>query len=230
MTKRSFPWVLTFVCAAALAVLVGLGTWQVRRLSWKSGLIAQAEARADAPPVPLGDLAMMDDPEFRRVTTGCDMRGRRYVELQSLHDGQVGVRLISECRGWLVDMGFVPETVSARPAGAGVPPADVLPAPRWTAQVRAADSPGPLAPPPSNGRFYARDAAAMGAALGLTVPPPPWTLYAETSPLPEWEALRPSPPPAAFSNNHLGYALTWFGLAIALIGFYAALLRQRLRR
>ncbi|HAJ02034.1 MAG TPA: Surfeit locus 1 family protein, partial [Brevundimonas sp.] len=45
---------------------------------------------------------------------------------------------------------------------------------------------------------------------------------------PGWEALQPSAPPAAFSNNHLGYALTWFGLALALAGFYIALLRRKL--
>ena len=38
----------------------------------------------------------------------------------------------------------------------------------------------------------------------------------------------PSAPPAAFSNNHLGYALTWFGLALALVGFYIVLLRRKL--
>ena len=43
---------------------------------------------------------------------------------------------------------------------------------------------------------------------------------------PEWQALQPSAPPAAFANNHLGYAITWFGLALALVGVYVALLRR----
>ncbi|HBV12362.1 MAG TPA: Surfeit locus 1 family protein, partial [Brevundimonas sp.] len=46
---------------------------------------------------------------------------------------------------------------------------------------------------------------------------------------PELTALRPVSPPAAFSNNHLGYALTWFGLAAALVGFYAAVMVRRYR-
>ena len=53
------------------------------------------------------------------------------------------------------------------------------------------------------------------------------TLYALTSSNPEWLALKPSDPPAAFSNNHLGYAITWFGLALALLGVYVALLRRK---
>lgn len=225
--RRGFPWGLTIVCGVALILLTSLGVWQVRRLAWKEGLIAAADRAAAAPPIPLDALAALDDPEFRRVEPGCDLRGRPYVELQSIHEGQPGVRLIAECRGWLVDMGFVPETISARPGTGGAAAVDAGPAPRWIAQVRAADAPGPMAPPRSNGRFYARDGAAMGKALGLATPPPPWVLYAETSPLPEWKALLPAPPPPAFSNNHLGYALTWFGLAIALIGFYVALLRRR---
>lgn len=227
--RRGFPWILTVVVALGLALLIALGVWQVRRLAWKEGLIAAADGAAAAPPVDLGRLSALPDPEFHRVVTGCDMRNRPYVELQTIHDGQPGVRLISQCRGWLVDMGFVPESVSARPSASNVPAADVRPPPVWTAQVRAADRPGPMAAPPSNGRFFARDGAAMGKALGLPGTPPPWVLYAETSPLPEWEALQPAPPPVAFSNNHLGYALTWFGLAITLIGFYVALLRRRLR-
>ena len=77
--------------------------------------------------------------------------------------------------------------------------------------------------------FYGRDNAAMARALGIEGPVEARTLYALTSSNPEWPALKPSAPPAAFSNNHLGYALTWFGLAIALVVFYAALLLRRHR-
>jgi len=65
----------------------------------------------------------------------------------------------------------------------------------------------------------------MGMALGAG--PVTGTVFAITSSNPEWSALQPSAPPAAFSNNHLGYALTWFGLALAVVGFYIALLRRK---
>ena len=38
-----------------------------------------------------------------------------------------------------------------------------------------------------------------------------------------------SAPPAAFSNNHLGYALTWFGLALGLFGVAGAMVLRRFR-
>jgi surfeit locus 1 family protein len=76
-------------------------------------------------------------------------------------------------------------------------------------------------------RFYARDNASMARVLGVEGPVAPWTLFALTSSNPEWQALQPSAPPPAFSNNHLGYALTWFGLALALAATYIALLRRK---
>ncbi|HEV2081349.1 MAG TPA: SURF1 family protein [Brevundimonas sp.] len=234
-TERGrFPWVLTVVCGTALALLIGLGAWQVRRLAWKESLIAQAAAAAAAPPAPLGEvLDGGDDPEFRRVIATCSrLSGAPSVELQSIQDGEAGVRLVSLCRfdattpPILIDRGFVAETVSARP---GPLPDDSRRNVPVLAQLRRVPPPGPLAPAPQGGRFFARDVPAMGRALGAAEVQP-MVLFALASTDPDWKALRPSAPPAAFSNNHLGYALTWFGLAIALTGFYVALLRRRLRK
>jgi surfeit locus 1 family protein len=68
----------------------------------------------------------------------------------------------------------------------------------------------------------------MAEALGAA-PPSGFTLYALVTPNPEVEAVVASAPPAAFSNNHLGYALTWFGLALALLGVSTAFLFRRMR-
>ena len=45
-----WPGVMT---VAMLAVLLGLGTWQVQRLHWKRGLLAQIARPRRRPPVPL---------------------------------------------------------------------------------------------------------------------------------------------------------------------------------
>jgi surfeit locus 1 family protein len=218
-----FPWGLTIASLLAFILLVSLGMWQVQRLQWKQELITRAEAAAGLPPVSLQALAQMPDPEFRTAVLSCDFQDQPYVELQSIQEGQPGVRLISSCEGWLVDLGFVPEAVSARPAQQ---PAAI---PAITAQVRRVDAPGAFAPPPEGSRFYARDTGAMSRALGNEGPVRPYVLFATGSAWPGWEALTPSAPPAAFSNNHLGYALTWFGLALAQAGFYIALLRRKLK-
>lgn len=237
---KRFPWLLTLAVAVMLAALVALGTWQARRLAWKTGLIAAAEAAAARPPVPLRQALAEPDPEFRRVTVDCPgLASAPVVRLQAVLDGQAGVRLVSAClpprrqgdagaEAYLIDRGFVADDVGdgAAEPSPGPPPGPVVEA--LTAQVRTAPPPGRMAPPPGQGRFYARDTPAMARALGLDpARVGPQTLYALTSSDPQWPALRPSAPPAAFSNNHLGYAITWYGLAAALAGVYVALLRRR---
>lgn len=228
--RARFPWGLTVAAATAFVLLCSLGVWQVQRLHWKEGLIAKAAAAAALRPEAPAYVFGARDPAFHKVALICPgLSSAPFVELQSIHDGQPGVRLISACRhpGYgkvlLVDRGFVGEAVSARP------PVSVSEVPvQLTAEVRETPAPGPMAPAPDGGRFYARDNAAMARALGVAGEVAPETLYALTSTNPEWLALQPSAPPAAFSNNHLGYAITWFGLALALAGVYAALLRRRL--
>lgn len=221
--RGRFPFGLTIVCIIALVILIGLGTWQVQRLQWKQGLIARSEAAATLPPVSLEALAQLSDPEFRKAVLTCDFQTKPFVELQSIHDGQAGVRLISTCEGWLVDLGFVPDTVTDRPARQQAAIPGII------AEARRVEAPNGFAPPPEGNRFYARDTAAMSRALGVQGPVRPYVLFATGSAWPQWQVLEPSAPPAAFSNNHLGYALTWFGLASALIAFYIVLLRRRLR-
>lgn len=227
---RRFPWILTIASALVFVLLVALGVWQMQRLHWKEGLIAQAGQAGAALPEAPSYVFAADNPEFSRVALICPgLATAPFVELQSIHEGQPGVRLISVCRhpGYgrtlLVDRGFVADTISARP------PVSTSEAPvQLVAQVRATPAPGPMALAAEGRRFYARDNAAMARVLGVDGPVSPWTFFALTSSNPEWQALQPSAPPPVFSNNHLGYAITWFGLALALVGVYAALLRRKL--
>ncbi|WP_312782762.1 SURF1 family protein [Brevundimonas sp.] len=230
--RPRFPVVLTVLTVLLLGVLLALGVWQVQRMQWKEGLIAGAEAAADQPPLPLTEALRLDNPEFRRVILTCrGLSAAPYVELQSIENSDAGVRLISACAveggpALLVDRGFVAAEVSARPP---VDRADTMPV-VITGVLRRSPAPSALTPPPAEGRFYGRDAEAMARALKIEGPVSPFTVFATTSTNPDWTALSPSAPPAAFSNNHLGYALTWFGLAAALIAFYAVLLRRRMTR
>lgn len=224
--RARFPWGLTIVCGLALAVLLALGAWQVQRMQWKQGLIARAEAAEKMPVAPLAEAFPQ---EFRRVSVSCrGLASAPFVEVRSVRDGAPGVRLISTCHAEkfafpiLIDRGFVADAVSARPP--------VVASDADTAiegQLREIPSVGMMTPGPEGRTFYALDPQPMGRLLGESSVIPPLVIYATTSSNPEWPDLRPSAPPAAFSNNHLGYALTWFGLALALVGFYIALLRRK---
>ena len=225
--EARFPIGLTISVAIAFAILVGLGTWQVQRLHWKQGVLARVAALKAAPARPIeavidhaGDLA--------RVKVVCPGLAKApFLEVYAIQDGQAGSRLVSACRpadgrSILVDRGFVADTMSARPP---VDPADVTPI-EVTGVLRTPDRANPFSPANTPTRWYVRDVAAMAAALKAPNPAPLF-LFAETSTNPEWRPLVPGAIPTDIPNNHLAYALTWYGLAAALLGVYAAMLFRR---
>lgn len=229
-TRRAVPWLLLLLVVPVFAVLISLGVWQTQRLQWKADLIARAEEAAAQPPRPLAEVLALPDPEFRKALVLCrGLPTAPFVELRSIHEGQPGFRLVSAClpeggdQTFLVDRGFIPESVPDRPRVAP----STLPL-SLTVELRRTPPQRGMTPAPEGRVFYGRDNAAMSEALGAAEPSA-FTLYALVSPNPEIEPLIASAPPAAFSNNHLGYALTWFGLAVALLGVSAAFLLRRLR-
>lgn len=233
---RRFPLGLTIAVGVCLLILIGLGGWQLERLRWKEALLARVAA-LQAAPATSGEAALERmsagaDLDFARVRVVCPgLASAPYLELFSVRDGQAGSRLISACqvangryRTLLVDRGFVRDDISARP------PVNVSDrAPVEIVGVMRAPEAGNLFSPPNDvaaNRWYVRDAQAMATALQADKPAPLF-LMAETSSNPAWKALDPAPLPAEISNRHLEYALTWFGLAAALVGVYAAMLWRR---
>lgn len=236
MSKR-FPVGLTVAAAIAFAFLIGLGVWQLQRLKWKEALLAGIASAQAARPVPLEGVldgaALGRDEQYVRVKVTCTGLARApALELYALRDGQIGSRLISACHvttGYydsiLVDRGFVPETVSYRPLPdpGNRDPVEV------TGVLRKGDPGNFMTPKNTPDRWYLHDAKAMGAALHADAPVAPLFLMAETSTNPDFKALVPAPFPLNVPNNHLQYALTWFGLAGALAGVYGAAVLKRMR-
>lgn len=229
-----FPLGLTVAVAIAFAILVVLGSWQLQRLTWKQNLLARIDALQAAPAQPLGPvldrIARGADADFTRVRAVCPGLAKApFVELYSLRDGQAGVRLMSACRldgaaygSVLVDRGYVADTTSARPP---VDPADAAPL-VLVGVLRAPEAGNRFSPPNTPARWYTRDVVAMATALKAPRPSP-LVIMAETATNPDWKGLVPAPIPADIPNRHLEYALTWYGLAAALLGVYAAMLFRR---
>jgi len=236
----------SFSIVPALAVLLGvmalisLGVWQVQRLHWKEAMLARIAALQGAPPEPLGvvlnRLGEAGRPEvgevdFVRVQTACPtLQQTPTLRLYAVLGGVMGRRLITACpiragrfRTLLVDRGFVPDETPV--AGGPRQTAPPLDAP-VIGVLRAAPQLGWLTPPSDAAKndWRARDIPAMAKALGAPSPAPVF-LMLET-PRPQSGVPMPAAVPTDIPNNHLGYALTWFGLAAGLIGVYlASLLR-----
>jgi surfeit locus 1 family protein len=213
---------------AMLAVLVGLGTWQVQRLRWKRDILAAIALAEASPPVPLSavpvafakvivtgrlrdDLSALYGAEVRDTRVGPEMGGDLIVPLE--RDGLEPL---------LVDRGWVPTTRRnplAQPHGI-VTITGYIRSPDHKAWFSAKDDvPGR--------QFFTLDPAAIGHALGLPAVAP-FTLVALGDPPPEhWPAPAqhlPKPP-----NNHLSYAITWYGLAVALVVIFILWARKAVR-
>lgn len=220
---------LTLAWAVATLLLLGLGTWQLQRLAWKTELIAKARQAAAAPAGKLPEGALdptaLDRARFRVTGAYID---RPAVALGLVtRDGRPGGRLLApfrlaDGRMLLVDRGFVPEP-ALREALAAAPPAG----PRTLEGVaRAGAAGGWLGPAPDLAlpRWYAPDLAAIGHHLGLELEPILLVLERPEPGVGPYPA--PATQPVELPNPHLGYALTWFGLAGALLVFYILLGRR----
>jgi len=234
---KGFPLGLTLAAAIAFAILIGLGVWQLQRLKWKEALLAHIAAAEAAPARPLEPaldaLAAGHEQDFVRVRAACPgLAHAPAVELYALRQGQIGARLVSACpvtaaayRSILVDRGFVPDTVTARPR---LDPKDAEPV-EVVGVLRRPERGNFMTPPHTATRWYLHDPKAMGQALNAPAPVAPLVLMAEIPTNRDFPALRPAPFPVDIPNRHLEYALTWFGLAGALAGVYGAAVFKRIK-
>lgn len=219
----------TLTLVVGLPLLLALGTWQVQRLEWKTELIAMLEARHAQPAVALPATAELG-PEFAhrpmRVTAELQAEpALRYrVERQQGRPGHDVLQLarLADGRALVVNRGWLAE--DAPPVK--TPEAEVtLTGPvRWIADL-SRGWPTPANDPGAN-RWYWYDRDALARAFGADVLPV--VLVASEGVLPPGPAV-PVPQPMAVNlpNNHLGYAITWYGLAVALVVIYALYGRKR---
>lgn len=232
---------------AALAVLVSLGIWQINRLAWKQALIAQVEARASAGAEPLAPpgrwpamTAGADD--YRRVRlTGTFRHDLEAYLYHVAGDSRTGGRDRPQGQGYfvmtplelqgggtvIVNRGFVPTERRDPSTRAGGQTGGVV---TVTGLIRFPEERGFFAATddPARRLFYTRDVAAMARSMGLSGAVAPFSLDADATPVPGGLPVG-GETRLVFTNRHLEYALTWFGLALTLVGVFAAFAVQRLR-
>ena len=214
--------------AGALAVLVGLGTWQVQRLAWKEALLATIDARIHADPLPLDEVASRyPEIEYVPVTaTGrFDHAAERHVfttwEGESGYDVFTPL-LLGENRAVFVNRGFVPfdrKDPATRADGQVGGEVTVT----GLARRGLAEKPSWVVPDndPAKNVFYWKDVRAMRETSGLdpAIDVLPFVVDAG-------DAVNPGGLPVGgttlidLPNNHLQYAVTWYGLALALCGVF----------
>lgn len=245
-TRPRFPVGLTISTAVALLILLALGTWQLQRLAWKTELLDRIEKSRTAPAVPIGPVLAQasrgETVDWTRVRVTCGalpgpvrVDGVRY----SLRDGEIVWRATSACvlAGMsydviTVDRGFV-ETSKGRmqPPALGLPPIKTVtgvlaPASMLSKQSSFTAAPAGAKPGAEQDISLYEGLLKRYWDVGLTNAPFILMAEQETSAPP---GVTPSAVPPDIANRHLEYALTWYGLAAALIGVYVALVRRKLK-
>jgi surfeit locus 1 family protein len=206
---------------AGAAVLVALGVWQMQRLAWKEGVLAEIDARIAAPPKALPATPEMDRDRYRPVRVRGELKGDPLRVLVSRKQIGAGYRIIAPLvtgggRRIMVDLGFIP--TDAEPAEIDGRRVDITGNLHWPDEV---DDFTP-APDMDAGIWFARDVPAMAARLDTE----PVLVIARTV-SPPVSRVEPLPvDTSAIPNDHLGYAVTWFLLAVVWLAMTWALIRR----
>jgi surfeit locus 1 family protein len=216
----------TLFTIPALIILVGLGSWQVQRLHWKEGLIAQRDRMVAAPPIaPPQTLAEAVPNQFRHVADDGVLLNDKEIFLAAASEGGgSGYQVLTplqepDGRIIFVNRGFIPlELKDPAKRAAGEPSGPVHIA--GLLRVPPAEKPTFFLPNnrPDLDLWFWVDLPAMAKAAGVP-DTAPFYIDADKTPNPGgWP--QGGVTNLELPNDHLQYAITWFSLAIALVVIY----------
>lgn len=211
---------LLIISGAGLAILIGLGTWQLQRKAWKEDLLQTIEANIAAAPAALPQVPAKERDRYRAVTVEGEIEGNALHVFWVTKDAETGYRIIApfvttDGRRVLLDRGFIPaaEKAASLTIGQATVTGNLLWPDEgdWTTPAPEVDA----------NILYARDVAYMAERLN-TEP----VLIVARSATPEAAVTPQAVTTAGIPNNHLQYAITWFSLAF----IWAAMTIYFLRR
>ncbi|HSV59460.1 MAG TPA: SURF1 family protein [Variovorax sp.] len=232
--------ILGLFALLAFGSLVALGWWQLERRAWKLALIERVEQRVNAAPV-----AAPGRERWPQVSAASDEYRRVRVRGRFLHERETPVQALSDLGAgfWvltplvqqdgsivLVNRGFVAPAQRERAGRAvGEPVGEV----EVIGLLRISEPGGGFLRhnDAAADRWYSRDVASIAQARGLPAAQvAPFFIDAQKDPGAASQQPVGGLTVIQFRNHHLGYALTWFALAVLVAGAAGLVLREELRR
>ncbi|MFT5182120.1 MAG: surfeit locus 1 family protein [Alphaproteobacteria bacterium] len=212
----------TVATVIVVAVLAGLGTWQLDRREWKQQVLDIRAQRITAPAVAYSEIGEIEAAEYRPIrVTGRYRQGDSVKLLSRTRKGRPGFHVItpleidSESAVIMVDRGWVPVEGGAviTPAPAGLV--------SLQGYVRQFEVPGRFTPDndPAAGAWYYVDRDQMASVLNLQALAPFYVQLAPDATPPKVYPVG-DVPNVALRNPHLQYAITWYALALVLLVIY----------
>lgn len=240
--SKRFPIIMTVLMLIALAVLVSLGNWQKERLEWKEGLLSKIQSRMVAEPIALEALEQKfkagDDIAYIPVTMRGEFMHDKEQHYFATYNGASGyfvytpLKLEGREEVLFTNRGFVPfdlKEPSSRPLG------QITGIGSFQGVARVAPTEKPSSVVPNNDLekniYYWKDISNMSAQSGFKM---------TVNVLPFFVDLDNAANPGGFPiggvtrvdlpNNHLQYMVTWYGIALTLLGVYVAYIIQWRRK
>jgi surfeit locus 1 family protein len=222
-------WPLFFATTVGLIILCSLGTWQIFRLAEKTKLISQLEARMDAPTLTLAEAvarhAKGEDIEYFMVNADGHIDPAHTLAKITSFDGKPGWEIIAPFTSSdnffvMLDLGASSDKSFAKIDALGSTMEGIIRLHKKGRGLFDNDN------DEVNNIWFWWDLPAMWAAAQV---PQDARMAPFVVQIPEYmydpsTMVHDQPAQVELSNNHLGYAITWFGLAAALLavsGFFA---------
>lgn len=223
----------TVFSVPAILVMLGLGVWQLQRMEWKADIIARLHSRMTMPP--LDAAAVGADPraaEYRKVRlTGTLLHDKELHLLARSLNRNVGLQIVTPLRlesGEVVlfNRGWVPEERKdpAKRAAGQVPGVVTV---EGVVRLSEAGLQSWFVPEnkPERNVWLTMDVATMRRTAGLpdapTLKADAWFVAADAAPNPGGFPIG-GQTRVNIPNDHLQYSITWFLLALTLVGVYIA--------
>jgi cytochrome oxidase assembly protein ShyY1 len=231
---------------AMVALFLGLGVWQLQRRVEKQALISALTERLAAAPSPLpppvqwGALTPAQD-EFRRVSLAAAYLpgpdAMVYSSGSAVRDDISGPGTwaflparLPDGNTVVINAGFVQNTMQDRAQQDRAVARLITEEPvTLSGYIRFPEAAGGLTPAENMAKrlWFTRDHLAMARALGWGEVAP---FYIDLeAPVPAGGIPKPGPLDVHLKDDHLQYAITWFGLAGAVVIAFAVWLRAQRR-
>ena len=199
---RRPPLMASLIVLLAVAIMIGLGIWQIQRRDWKNEMLARfVAAERITTPLVITGTDLPDGAAYRHVVWDCPETRADQVVGGSNAAGRYGWAHVFVCmhgdRAVPVVIGWSPGVVPVQWAGGAIA--------------------GVAVPGPKSGVTLPPAANRAGLAKWHIIADPPLAGLVANA----------RPDPRDIPNNHWSYAIQWFAFAATALIVYAIALRRR---
>lgn len=229
--QKKYPLLPTVITVILFVVLMGLGTWQVHRLHWKTELLTSVELKMSQPVATLEQVLKESDPQdwqYRRIKVkGKFLHEKELYLMPRSYMGMPGYQVItpfqvSTGEVILINRGWVPKEHQASVIARSDEEQEIIGSIRLNQEQRFFHPQNEIM---KKEIFYVSTGEIAKAFDLMTLLP--FYLIEEPGEAKPYSWPKPvGGSPVNVVNNHFMYAVIWYALGAILLLFYGFYIRQ----